>query len=217
MFKSDDLTLIDQEISKFYRKFLSPRTESLRQLLLDSPTQESILQKYDLTRLNFKFQKEREFRTLAIISWYFPDEIRLLVQVELSDSWKASQKEVKEILLTSKDYALTWLMRVSRWTESDFFGNILNKSFVRIFNLTEFRVKSRKRVPRYTGYCRGYQEANRGAPSSLGKEHWAKRSYLEEEQAKLENELRLKLLIQQVEEELLYLIMMRTSVYSVIE
>lgn len=217
MFKSDDLTLIDQEISKFTQKFLSERTESLRQLVLDSPKQKLVLLKYDLTRLNLKFQKDREFQTLALVSWYLPDEIRFLVQMELSETWKASQNEVKEILLTSKDYALTWFMRFSRWTESDFFGNILNKSFVRIFNLTEFRVKSRKKVPRYTGYCRGYQDTNRGAPSSLSREHWAKRSYLEEEQARLERELRLKSLIQQVEEELLYLIMMRSSVYSVVE
>lgn len=217
MFKSDDLMLIDLQIQRFYSKYLFQRTEDLRQLVLESPTQELVLQSYDLTRLSMKFKKEKELQTLAIVSWYLPEEIRFLVQLELSETWKASQKDVKEILLNSKDYALTWLMRISNWTESDFFGNHLNKSFVRVFQLIDFQRKSRKKVTRYTGYCRGFQDTNRGVPSSLKKEHWAKLSINEENQRVLKQEQRLLLLTQKVQEELLYLVLMRSSVYSVVE
>lgn len=206
MFRSKDIDLIDRELSKFYSKFLSETTENLRQLVLDSPTQLSeVSMKLDLTRLNLKFQKDSEFQTLAIMSWYFPEEIRFLVQMELHQSWRAQSLEVKEVLLTSKDYALTWLMRVSRWTESDFFGNYLNKSFVRKFEFLSFKKLSRKKVPRYSGYCRGYQDTNRGVPSSLRKEHWATSSVLEEMEKDHRREQVVKQLLEKVSNELFYL------------
>lgn len=209
-FKSTDLDLIDRQLWKFYHNNLSETTESLRQLVLDSPTQLSkVTMKLDLTKLIFKFSKESEFQTLAIMSWYFPEEMRFLFQMELSENWRGQSDGVKEILLTSKDYALTWLMRVSRWNESDFFGNHLNKSFCRKFNLTEFKKISQKKVQRYSGYCRGYQDTNRGAPSSLRREHWAKSTLLEEEQRQLEIEMTISSLFTRVEEELQYLILER--------
>lgn len=205
-FKSTDLDLIDQQLWKFVHNELSETTESLRQLVLDSPTQLSkVTMKFDFTRLSLKFSKESEFQTLAIVSWYLPEEMRILFQLELSETWRGQSDGVKEILLTSKDYALTWLMRCSRWNESDFFGNHLNKSFCRKFNLTEFRRNSQKKVQRYSGYCRGYQDTNRGAPSSLRREHWAKRSQLEEEQRQLEIEMTISSLFLRVEEELQFL------------
>lgn len=214
MFRSKDIDLIDRELSKFYSKFLSETTENLRQLVLDSPTQLSeVSMKLDLTRLNLKFQKDSEFQTLAIMSWYFPEEIRFLVQMELHQSWRAQSLEVKEVLLTSKDYALTWLMRVSRWTESDFFGNYLNKSFVRKFEFLSFKKLSRKKVPRYSGYCRGYQDTNRGVPSSLRLEHWAKSSVSQEIQRHLEREQLRNYLFNKIEEELSVLLVTKNLKY----
>jgi len=205
-FKSTDLDLIDQQLWKFYHNELSETTESLRQLVLDSPTQLSkVTMDFDLTKFDLKFSKEREFQTLAIMSWYLPEEIRILLQLTLSETWRDQSDGVKETLLTSKDYALTWLMRLSPWNESDFFGNILNRHFSRIFNLTEFRRNSKRKVQRYSGYCRGYQDTNRGAPSSLRREHWAKLTLLEEEQKQLEIEIQINLLFQRVEEELDFL------------
>lgn len=206
-FKSTDLDLIDQQIRRFFQRNLSETTESLRNQVLDSPTQLSkVAMSMDLTKLCHKFTKEHEFETLAIVSWYFPEEIRILFQLELSENWRGQSVGVKEILLTSKDYALTWLLRVSKWNESDFFGNYLNKSFVKKFGLTEFAKVSKKHVKRYSGYCRGYQDTNRGAPSCLGREHWAKSTLLEEEQRQLVLEMTIKSLFQRVEEEFRFLL-----------
>lgn len=206
MFKSEDLDFIDSQIEKFTQRFLLERTENLRQLVLDSPTQFSrIVLDYDPTRLILKVRKVSEKITMAIVSWYLPEEIRFLIQLELSENWGGESKEVKEVLLTSKDYALTWLMKISDWNESDFFGNYLNKSFVRLFNLTDFRKISKVKVERYSGYCRGYQDTNRGVPSSLSREHWAKLSVQEEMINQLQFEQMVHQLFQRVSEELLYL------------
>lgn len=205
MFKSLDLNHIDSQIETFYLKFLSEKTENLRNQVLMSPTQYSEVPRQDLTRLFLYFRKLSEKETLAIASWYFPEEIRFIVQLELSETWGAEDLEVKEVLLTSKDLALTWLMRCSRWNEFDFFGNHLSKAFARLWNLTEFRKLSVRKVKRYTGYCRGHQDVNRGVPSSLRRENWAKRSVLEEMEFKLRQEQKTKTLFNRVQNELFYL------------
>lgn len=202
-FQKHNLKLIDSQLEKFVSSELSETTENLRQLVLDSPTQLTrTVMKLDLTKLQLKFSKERDFICLAILSWYFPEEIRFLFQMELEDTWKTQSREVKEVLLTSKDYALTWLICESHWNESDFFGNVMNKSFAKLFRLTEFKRISQKKVPRYSGYCRGYQDTNRGVPSSLRKEHWAKSSVVEEIQRQVEFEKRRSYLIWNIQVDL---------------
>lgn len=202
-FQKHNLKLIDSQLEKFYSSELSETTENLRQLVLDSPTQLTrTVMVYDPTRIQTKFSKERDFICLAILSWYFPEEIRFLFQMELEDTWKTQSREVKEVLLTSKDYALTWLICESQWNESDFFGNVMNKSFAKLFRLTEFKKNSRRKVPRYSGYCRGYQDTNRGVPSSLRKEHWAKSSVEEEIQRQVEFEKRRSYLIWNIQVDL---------------
>jgi len=202
-FQKHNLKLIDSQLEKFVSGELSETTENLRQLVLDSPTQLTrTVMRLDLTKLQLKFSKERDFICLAILSWYFPEEIRFLFQMELEDTWKTQSREVKEVLLTSKDYALTWLICESHWNESDFFGNVMNKSFAKLFRLTEFKRISQKKVPRYSGYCRGYQDTNRGVPSSLRKEHWAKSSVEEEIQRQVEFEKRRSYLIWNIQVDL---------------
>jgi hypothetical protein len=166
---------------------------------LDSPTQSpSYLERFDLTRLSLPVKKLRELQTLAIVSWYCPDEVRLLIQLELESTWLTrNPDDAKEILLTSKDLALCWLLTMSKWNESDFYGNNLTKSFVQKFSLIDFRRRPTSHVDRYTGYCRGYQDAHRGAPSSLGTEHWARTSVAEDLWQQFLSEVKRSLLFQQ--------------------
>jgi hypothetical protein len=159
----------------------------------------------DFTRLKLRLRKLSEKITLAVISWYFPEEIRFLIHLELEETWGAECQEVKEVLLTSRDYALTWLIRCSSWNESDFFGNYLNNSFVRLFRLTQFRNLPTGKVEKYTGYCRGYQNSINGVPSSLPRELLAKASVEEEYQRELFLKQQSLLLLKRIRKELYFL------------
>jgi hypothetical protein len=163
---------LDLQISKLYSKNWRGKPESLRQILWDSPTQnlEHLLDKYDVTKLAFKFKRTRQnFQRLAILSWYFPEEVRILVQLHLQESWKTEDSNIeKEILLSSKELCLAWIITESGWTCSTFFGNILKVTSVeRLVSSLDFQAKSQSKVKRYTGYCRGYPESTRGAPRSF--------------------------------------------------
>lgn len=206
MFKSTDLGSIDSSIENIYQKLFRKKTENLRNFILDSPTQyQDVFLHFDLTKLVIKTDKLNHKLGLAILSWYFPEEIRFLVQLQLDQSWGANLQEVKEILLTSKDLALAWLIRCSDWTESEFFGNIIDKGLSRMWSLTEFARVSRSKVERYSGYCRGYQESNRGVPSPLSVELRQKLTVDEDIELKLVRETELFTLIQRVKLELYFL------------
>lgn len=206
MFNNPDVVLQDQQIEKFYRQNLSKWTESLRTKLLDSPTQYSEFSKIDFTRLKLnRFLKVRQKIGLAVMSWYMPKEIQVLLQLELREYWGADYLEVMEVLLTSKQFCLTWVLRCSRWNENDFFGNVLNRTLATIWRSTDFVKLSEKPVKRYTGYCRGYQESSRRAPSplrpDLGRKIRIPISEEEEQQKKIEQEIKLQELLRKVERE----------------
>lgn len=206
MFKSTDLLSIDLSIENVYQKLFRKTTENLRNFISDSPKQyEDVFQHFDLTKLMIKTDKLNHKLGLAILSWYFPVEIRFLVQLQLESNWGTESREVKEILLTSKDLALAWLIRCSDWTENDFFGNIIGKDLSKIWSLTGFVQVSRKKVEKYSGYCRGYRESNRGVPSRLPVELMAKLSVEEELKLRLVRENELLTLIQRVKQELYFL------------
>jgi hypothetical protein len=117
----------------------------------------------DVTKLIWKFQNLNDLIALSLIHWYFPKEIFFLVHLFLEEAaWpKDYPYDVKEILLTSKEVSIGWLFFQSRWTERDFFGNILNKRFARKVEKLKFRRISRRPVKKYTGYCRGHHDNNR--------------------------------------------------------
>jgi hypothetical protein len=162
---------LDFEIQKLYSRFCEEHAESLRQFLSDSPTQYSdVFLHYDLTQIVIGSKKKRDLIALAILSWYFPEEIRILVQLSLKEHWQEQDcySIEKEVLLSSKAICLAWILKESNWNEFDFFGNVLNrKTCTNLVSRLNFLKLSRKKVKRYTGYCRGYRESNRGAPSSV--------------------------------------------------
>lgn len=175
------INVLDRQLSSFYEKNLKSKTESLRIQVLDSPTQYPY-SSYDPTRLVIKTNKRKELIGLILMSWYMPSEVRPLVQLELgSRNFREEGFELGELLLTSKSYSLGWLLEQEKWNESDFFGNVLDKELVRIWNLTSFFKISSRRTKKYTGYCRGYQDSNRRAPSPLPLELFARTSVEEEE------------------------------------
>jgi hypothetical protein len=152
------LTDLDSQLSHLHRKLFGKRELTLIDNLLDSPTYQS---DYDLTRLRIPTRKAKNLIGLAVMSWYMSEEIRTLLQLELRSVWPADYYEVGEVLLTSKEYMLAWLIIQDQWNEFDFFGNVLDKRLSRIWNLVTFFRKPRTPVKKYTGWCRGYQESYR--------------------------------------------------------
>lgn len=165
------LSGLDLQIQNRYSLLFSEKPESLRQFLLDSPKQDlSYFQRFNVTKFVFKDKSKRSLIRLAILSWYFPEEIRVLFQLNLKEVWTKQDRFCveKEILLSSKTNCLAWILHESGWKERDFFGNILNeRETIRLLKNLNFWRLSQRKVQKYTGYCRGYQESNRGAPRSF--------------------------------------------------
>lgn len=198
MFKSS-FQRIDLEIESYHSKYLQKRTESLRTILLDNPKQEIQWTKYDFTRLYFGNLRLRQKIALALMSWYMNEETRFLVQMELREIWGGDSREVMEVLLTSKEFALTWIYSISGWNERILFGNVLNRELGNLWQRVDFRRLSQRKVRRYTGYCRGYQESSRRAPSPLPVElRPGTLSYEEYLERKTKHELSLQSLLQRV-------------------
>lgn len=164
---------LDSQIQNFLSKLSLGKPESLERSLSDSPTQYSAVPDYDFTQIFLKSRRKTDLRRLAILSWYFPEKVRIILQLSLKEYWDKSDQFCvdKEILLVSKAVALAWILSESNWSESDFFGNILNKKECqRLVDSLDFFRNSKRRVKRYTGYCRGYRESNRRAPRSFPRE-----------------------------------------------
>lgn len=162
MFKNEDLRLLDLSLKKIFFSKFAERTNSLRRFLLDSPTQQpDIFLQFDLTHIQLKVTKLSEKIGLACMSWYMPDEIKILLQMDLKENWGADGLEIRDILLNSKDFMLSWLIIQNRWSESDFFGNVLTKRLSYLWTTSNFKRMSQRKVERYSGYCRGYQESHR--------------------------------------------------------
>jgi hypothetical protein len=162
---------LDSKVEDFYLEHLSEKPESLRKFLSDSPKQyDDVFRHFDLTTIRIGTKRRRDLQRLALLSWYFPEEIRILVQLCLEEHWQESDlfNVERSILLTSKQVCLAWFLREWSGTERDFFGNVLQRSDCqRVLRCLSFMKVSRRKVKRYTGYCRGYRESNSGAPRSF--------------------------------------------------
>jgi hypothetical protein len=146
--------------------------KELRLLVLNVPKhQESELPLYDLTKIRLESEaiklKLKEKILLGVLLWYFPEEIKSTVWLWLDEHWGPNEREVKEVLLTSKSWALGYILVQDKWSDNDFFGNILVKSTIKFLLRFErdpkaFFVRfSNKKVKKYTGWCRGHQDVRR--------------------------------------------------------
>lgn len=170
---------LDSSLRNFYTKFLEKKTESLRIQISDSPTQYPT--DLDFTRLVVGTRKRRVLVGIILMSWYASEEIRFLLQLALEEiKLEEGDLDLGRLLLTSKSYSLAWLQEQEWWNESDFFGNVLDKELILFWNRLSWYRLSSKRVKRYTGYCRGYRDSNRRAPSPLPRELVARFSVEEE-------------------------------------
>ena len=116
---------------------------------------------------SFGIRKVRRFRdleSLAVLSWYIPEDFGVLLRLDLESKSYSSRKEKIQmnLLLTSKETMLTWL-RQSR-TDRSFFGNDvprIKKLAQNLQFLTKFPRKPKKRIRR-----RGYRDHGSCRPES---------------------------------------------------
>lgn len=160
---------LDRSLRLLYERRFAKTSEGLRTKLLDSPKLSQVqFDRYDWTQLHLNVVKVNHKIALGIMSWYMPEETRILLQFWLQEHWGGEYKEVRDVVLTSKDFALAYLCVQDRWSDRDFFGNVLDKNLQRLWETTTFWLLSQRPVKRYTGYCRGYQESSRSASRGLG-------------------------------------------------
>jgi hypothetical protein len=168
------LSELDSKVENFFLSHCTEKPESLRKFLSDSPTQyQDVFRHFDLTTILIRTKRRRDLQRLALLSWYFPEEIRILVQLNLEEHWQEQDlfNIERSVLLTSKQVCLAWFLREWRGNENDFFGNVLNRSECqRVLRCLVFKKCPQSKVKRYTGYCRGYRESNSGAPRSFPRE-----------------------------------------------
>lgn len=145
---------LDSKIQSFADISLGEKVTFLRSHILMDPTLQ--LEKFDTEFTNPSNFKLKEKIMLALVHWYFPDEIKFLINLWLEKHWGTERKEVKVILLTSKRSALGWLFIQEDFNNFDFFGNYLKKETFRAFSKIKFRrIYKPKGVKRYSGWCRG--------------------------------------------------------------
>ena len=150
----------DGKLIQFYETKLLKKCIDLRkQVLQDSkqPTDDYFWDKGSFVKP--KSFKLKEKLMLALIHWYFPEEIKFTINLFLEETWGNERRELKEVLLSSKRSALTWFIIQNEFNERDFFGNylVLN-NFRNFLNLKFKKITKKRNLKKYTGWCRGPQD-----------------------------------------------------------
>jgi hypothetical protein len=108
-------------------------------------------------RRGWKFQKE--ILLLACLHWYFPNEIKFQINLFLEEVWPREEYLAKELMLSSKKTMIGYMIIQDKFSENDFFGNILKKENLEKFHSLKFTVSTalsiQKSDKQYTGWCRG--------------------------------------------------------------
>lgn len=143
--------------------------ESLRKQVVDNP---NFLTSDTFLVLPVKL---REIESLALLSWWMPEEIRFLVQLGLEERVKKlslDDQVVTKILLRSKGEALLWLSETSLFHSRDFFGNFLRKGILAVQSLKFVQRKTKVVKPQRK---RGYHDHGSLRPSHCWKptEDWS--------------------------------------------
>lgn len=128
---------------------------------------------------------------LAILSWYVPQNLRFQLILWLDQNWGPEQKEVKEVILVSKVWALAWLQIQNRWNANDFFGLLKGGRLKGIVaNIAHRRIIHRKaKIRRYTGWCRGHRDGTAPIHSNLSRVYPSREEILEIERKRNLREL----------------------------
>lgn len=106
-----------------------------------------------------KSRKLDDLIVLAMMSYYIPEEIGVLLRLELQEVVDRNPEvEILHFLLQGKGLMFNYLCDTNLWSTRDFFGNILtSKRLKRIKNLFSLKFKT-KRKPKRAQRHRGYRD-----------------------------------------------------------
>lgn len=108
---------------------------------------------YRLSRRDDKF-----YVNLAILSWYIPQEVGMLLRMQISERIHNKESEWIELLLSSKAQCLIFLQETTLWHSRDFFGNILNlREMRKTLEAVHPRFESKQKVKK-PEFRRGYRD-----------------------------------------------------------
>lgn len=155
--------------------------------------------------LNLGLRKQKEKILIGVLSWYFPEEVRPLVNIWIDEHWGAENSEIKTCILTSKESALGFLLIQKFWSERDFFGNIMIKDYLRNF----LKANLRRRLsypPKRKIRRRGYNDKGTLRPKHITPifDHRKFKSVYQVELERAENKRKYQDLVQDIENRLLF-------------
>lgn len=156
MLRTTTLQHLEEKLSKFYQKFMLEKDIDLSRAVFQDPKHHPDYHLDIGSFHNNRHFKLKEKIVIAILSWFCSEGIRYSLNLWLEANWGAERKEVKEILLHSKQSALGWLFIQEDFNDNDFFGNYLRKEAITPFLKLKMKVEvRRKNIKRYSGWCRG--------------------------------------------------------------
>lgn len=99
--------------------------------------------------------------TLIILSWYVPEEVGILLRLEIEDHIQNGDLSFLEFLVRKsavRGLTLVWLLDTSLLSTRDFFGNILNSKNIRKALVSIKPIMYTKRKPKRVQRHRGYRD-----------------------------------------------------------
>lgn len=129
----------------------------LRAAIVDSPT---FFERYETKIFGIPSDKQSLIR-LSILSWYVPEEMRAILQLEVLDKIESRSEDFLEIkfFLHSFPVMRLYLLDSQKWSTQTFFGNILNeKECLRLLNRLDWKKRKPNKKVRYPQMKRGYDD-----------------------------------------------------------
>lgn len=127
---------------------------------------------------------------LSILSWYIPEELGVLLRLEIEEKVKNTEMDYLVLLLQSRALCFNFLLDSKLWSARDFFGNILTKKNIE-HSLKTIRpsLKSRRK-PKKTQRHREYRDKGTLRKTSDKHDLWISTDeHLKLEETRLSNSL----------------------------
>lgn len=195
----------DNYLKKFSEKHLSEFCEDRRNQVFRTTKHETENFHRVFELVGPRRLKLKECYILGILHWYFPDEIRYLVNLYLYENWTEHDLVEKEVILSSKKNMLGWIHTQEKFTMKHIFSGIIHKQNLKSVN--KLKIKSylrssgaEKSDKRYSGWCRGPKD--KGSTSSADFENVRQINDYKNIIKSIEDELEFKLLLEQALEKI---------------
>jgi hypothetical protein len=153
---------LQESIKLYVERKIPERIKVLRNQIVDDP---NFLLDFQ-NRLFLPKFKTQSLLSLAFLSWYIPEEIGVLLRLELQEYEKIMNKKDKillRIFLSSYIDSITFIEESDRWHSRDFFGNFLKSG---LEDLCRVKFKGKSRKVRKSQRKRGYHDHGSRRPDS---------------------------------------------------